>query len=95
MFITVRITMGSTTTYGTGGYFIGYPPDTAPKQVADLDQILLAWYFDSSAGGFFYGMALVGGSGFAMRESSLVTSTDPFTWGTGDRLVFSGTLEIA
>lgn len=84
----IGITMGSTTTYGSGYWKFSYP-------VANLGYEMGACYcFDTSAGAEYGGGQAAGLSSteFAFRVSnngstfSALTSAHPFAWANGDSL---------
>lgn len=90
------ISMGSTTSYGTGIWYIGLPANGASASGFGLG---VANCYDSSAGrryvrpGVFQSPASV----FLPDEpaASYVGATGPFTWAAGDYLAISGTYEVA
>jgi hypothetical protein len=92
----VRLTMGSTTTFGTGAYFL-----TVPTAAHELNgPPLLAHGFDTSAG-LRYGAVgfMETTTAFSMYEASTVAAswgqTVPVTWANGDVITASGTYESA
>jgi len=90
------VTMGSTTTYGSGAWGLTLP--VAPNS----SQAAAAVYVDSSASTRCSGSAwLTSGSGiFRMlpptdAASSGISPTVPFTWATSDQIIISGTYETS
>lgn len=94
----ITITMGSTTTYGTGGWSLSLP----------VAAVAVEWSFsgtatDSGVGNFpMRGLrsgtstiALVTPATTAGNADRQVTSAAPFTWGNGDVLTIHGTYEAA
>lgn len=92
----IQITMGSTTTYGSGVWGLTLPAPPSDNQVAS------AGYIDSSATLRFAGSAwLTTGSGIfrlmppADGGAAGVTGANPFAWATNDLLLVNGTYETA
>lgn len=90
------VTMGSTTTYGSGAWGLTLPVAPIASQAA------AAVYVDSSASARWSGSAwLTNGSGiFRMLPptdagSSGISPTVPFTWATSDQIIITGTYETA
>lgn len=88
------VTMGSTTTYGSGAWGLTLP--IAPSN----SQAVACVYVDDSASLRCAGTAwLTNGSGiFRMipptdAPSAGITATTPFTWAVNDQLIVSGTYE--
>ncbi len=98
----IQITMGSTTTFGTGAYRLALP--VAPKagirwsfwgeaQDTGTANYSLRGSYDSTAGvGTVIGVSRIGGG--AAADSS-VTNTAPHTWANTDILTMAGTFEAA
>lgn len=93
-----KITMGSTTTYGTGSYRIALPVSMSTSDPGRFAVALL----DSSAGATYQGMTYsVAGTlapiaidnGTAGGAIQAVTSAVPFTFATGDTIEVVGTYE--
>lgn len=96
----IVLTMGSTTTYGTGGWSLTLPvaPLSVTKQtfVAQLSDTGAADYTAAgrmSATGSKLDMVCPGTS--AGGADRTVQSNQPFTWGSTDTLVVVGTYEAA
>lgn len=95
--VRIALTMGSTTTFGTGNYRLSLP--VAPKS----NSLLSCYCDDSSASQRWAGQAriiaeLATGDNMriaATAGTSVVTNTAPFTWAASDVLVLTGTFEIA
>lgn len=86
--------MGSTTTYGTGEYSFSLPFTAAASQIA----VGSAWALDSGTA-FKIGVCVVvpGATTCSIYfddAPSSASSTQPFTWASGDRLRFEVTYEI-
>lgn len=93
-----EITMGSTTTYGSGIWSVGLPPvaaRTSPGQIA------LVRASDTSVGVAYDGQAVLGASSTTPTVSAgnawlnSVQQGTPFTWANGDILRVFGTYEAA
>jgi hypothetical protein len=90
------ITMGSTTTFGSGVYRLSLPVDPAY-----IDQILPILCFDSSASLRWGGQShivLASASGDNMRMAGQdgtanVGPANPFTWAQSDKLILQGWYE--
>ena len=98
--LSIDITMGSTTTYGTGDWLLELP--NSLSAVASRWQTLSAVAFDNSAGTYYVGMAITNTSAattlYVVRDGaspSAFTSAVPFTWAQNDRLAITGVLEVA
>jgi len=92
----LTVTMGSTTTYGSGAWGLTLPVAPIASQAA------ACVYVDSSASTRYSGTAwLTNGSGiFRMLPptdagSSGISPTVPFTWATSDQIIISGTYETS
>lgn len=97
--VRISITMGSSTTYGSGQWRVALP--VAPKSGirwsfqaealdANVNQYTCRGVYDG--GGTYASIFRVGGG--AAADTS-VTGTAPFTWGTGDVLTVQGRYETA
>lgn len=78
------ITMGSTTTYGSGAYLL-----SAPIALLTTDAVGMIWLNDVSASASARMGVLAGASGtnFApLTTSGNVTPTNPWTWAVGDAM---------
>lgn len=85
---TIRIQAGSTTTFGTGFWSVGYPTGIPPSATSLLELVVPAITIDASAGNRFNvtGQDFVGALVFNYHTSSIVGPTVPFTWTTSDML---------
>jgi hypothetical protein len=88
--VSVRILMGSTTTYGTGTYSISLPVNAAQVAVGS------SYLRDSSAGstGHLVGNAVIDpalnvGVINLFNVNAQVAATSPFTWANTDHMSFS------
>jgi hypothetical protein len=100
-FVRGNIAMGSTTTFGSGEWYV-----SMPVPAINADAILLtATLLDN--GSAWYNATMVGArAGFNTKAplqyvnitngtASDVNSTQPFTWSNTDRFVWNGSYEIA
>ena len=99
-FVRGNVAMGSTTTFGTGEWYI-----SMPFTASNADSILMsanlldnttAWYnatVNGARAGFNYKAPIqyqaVGGT------ADSITPTAPFTWTNSDRFIWNGSYEIA
>lgn len=98
----LRITAGTTTTYGTGAFYSFGGLPTAPMQVvSNLSQVVQCYYWDSSASTKYYGYAYVAsGTTWQMQvgnaAANLVTVgvASPVAPGTSDEWSLWGTVEV-
>ena len=92
--------MGSTTTFGTGEWYVSMPFTASHADGILMSATLLdnstAWYngiLNGARAGFNHKSAIqyqvVGGT------ADSVNPTAPFTWTTGDRFIWNGSYEIA
>jgi hypothetical protein len=99
-FVRGNIVMGSTTTFGTGEWYVSMPLTAsnadAILMTAQLLDNLSAWYnatINGARAGFSYKTAIqyqaTGGT------ANDVNATQPFTWVSGDRFLWNGSYEIA
>ena len=87
----ILVTMGSTTTFGSGAYFFSLPV-TAAATLVGYPALGAGWGNDVSSGGATTFVAQVHNSGtttFALRYTvasgnGSVTATAPYTWASGD-----------
>lgn len=96
----IVITMGGTTTYGTGQWFLTLP--VAPVGTLGRAQFVASFYDSGTAdrtgvatwvaGSTRLDLHFLQTAGSAMAG---VSATVPHTWATGDQLVVSGTYEAA
>jgi hypothetical protein len=99
-FVRGRLLMGTTTTYGTGAWYIGLPFAAASDYGVQIPVSMLDnglnWYSGLMNGGRF-GSTTV--TEIQWQNTSAVavgiTSTVPFTWGNLDELSWNGSYEIA
>jgi hypothetical protein len=99
-FVRGRITMGSSTTYGSGAWLIGLPLPAINSYAIQITSSLLnngnAWYSGLMNGGRFGNTSY---SEIQVQNTSGtadgISSTYPFTWGDTDELSFNGSYEIA
>ena len=97
VFLRIVLTMGSTSTFGTGAWSISLPVG------AKASSIIGALAEDSSASQRWAGQVRIittSATGDNMRivvadASGAVNSTVPFTWATSDSLILSGLYEAA
>jgi hypothetical protein len=100
-FVRGRISMGSSTTYGTGAWYIGLPVPAINAYAIQLPVSILDngtnWYSGLMNGGRFGNATKseiqVMTSG--VNTAAGITATFPFTWGDLDELSFNGSYEIA
>ncbi len=105
-FVRGRITMGSTTTYGSGDWSIGLPVAAINAYAIQIPASLL----DGSSGTGWYNALMNGAVALNTISSQIlanlppsfggstaggISSIFPFTWGSGDALYFNGSYEIA
>jgi hypothetical protein len=92
--------MGSTTTFGTGEWYVSMPFTASHADGILMTATLLdnstAWYnaiLNGARAGFSHKSAIqyqvVGGT------ADSLTPTTPFTWASGDRFIWNGSYEIA
>lgn len=95
----IVLTMGSTTTYGTGQWI--FTPPVAPVAVATNRIPFLADLYDAGVNAY-HGVAnfFTGGNLYLYCDPTTagnplrgVAAAAPFTWGTGDQVVIAGTYE--
>lgn len=97
--LTVKITTGSTTTYGSGTYGLSLPPGL--NAASGVPAYVGSGYFrDASATstGHFSGISFVDPGGSAVGffyNNSQVGAGNPFTWTNGDFLIATITYEAA
>jgi hypothetical protein len=99
-FVRGNIVIGSTTTFGSGEWYISMPITASHADAILMTANLLdngsAWYnavVNGARAGFNYKSALQyqGGAGTALD----INSTQPFTWANSDRFLWNGSYEIA
>jgi hypothetical protein len=86
----VALTMGSTTTFGTGVYSISLP---VPAAALSIDQISSGIMVDVSTGNRYVIAAAIASGGntarfFVSGITTSITESSPFTWANGDLLSF-------
>lgn len=81
--VKIRLTAGSTSTFGTGDWRFSLPVTAATEDAGGTTT-----YFDSSASAVYHGLARYNGSllrGYTNASPAvLVDATNPFTWATSD-----------
>jgi hypothetical protein len=96
----IKLTGGTLTTWGTGNYSFSLPVTAA----ATADHVGTCFVGDSSVGstGYSLGIAFTGTSattvqGYTGNEAgtAAISSTNPQTFATGDRIWITGTYEAA
>ena len=101
VFIYIKLTAGSSTTFGTG-----YWKFTLPVTALNSNVVILNTLFLQSPSTWYQGMsytAYAGGDGTYVvpvlnqgaTASAAVTSSVPFSWATGDTLTITGSYEAA
>lgn len=94
--VVARLLMGSTSTFGTGSYFISLPT-SLPAKSASPRAVGGAYLLDSGTAAKS-GIAAVDGTltvVFFASSTSQVTSTSPHTWAVSDEIAFFFTYEVA
>ncbi|MGW1938948.1 hypothetical protein [Streptomyces goshikiensis] len=95
----IKLTAGSTTTYGTGNYVFSLP--VAVGAVTDFLGNAFAGDASVGGGGYSTGTAFLGAGGTVgayfgnVVGSAALTNTWPMTWANGDRLWLEGVYEAA
>lgn len=95
---TISLTMGSTTTFGTGEWFFSLPVASSAGITVPVGQTYL---YDTSAGAATQATARMLGGAVCCRYPATwpngvetgATNATPFTWATTDILAFSGVYE--
>jgi hypothetical protein len=100
-FVRGNIQMGSTTTYGTGEWYVSMPLTASHADAILLNGNLLdngtAWY-NVTVNGARSGFNTKAPLQYVNITSGVATEvnpTQPFTWTTGDRFIWNGSYEIA
>jgi hypothetical protein len=99
-FVRGNIAMGSTTTFGTGEWYVSMPLTAAHADAILLNGNLLdngtAWYnvTVNGARSGFNTKAPLQYVNIASGVATEVNPTQPFTWTTGDRFIWNGSYEI-
>ena len=100
-FVRGNIAMGSSTTFGTGEWYVSMPVTAVHADAILMTVTLLdngsAWYNATMAGARagFNNKAPMQYVNFTNGTASDVNSTQPFTWTTSDRFIWNGSYEIA
>jgi hypothetical protein len=100
-FVRGNIAMGSTTTFGTGEWYVSMPLTATHADAILLNGNLLdngtAWYnvTVNGARSGFNTKAPLQYVNIASGVATEVNPTQPFTWTTGDRFIWNGSYEIA
>ena len=96
----ILITMGSTTTYGSGVWFFDFP--VAATNVFNYAIIGMAAFWDNSSSQNLIGFVVPNGTSTTKMQVGItgaggtdVTSTTPFTWAVNDRFNLNFTYEAA
>jgi hypothetical protein len=99
-FVRGNIVMGSTTTFGSGEWYVSMPFTASHADAILMSANLLdngsAWYnalLNGARAGFNYKTAIQYQSTGGTAED--VRSTQPFTWTNTDRFIWNGSYEIA
>ncbi len=96
LFVRVKWSAGSTTTFGTGQYFFALP---AGVTSAAVEQALSAKGYDASTGNNYVFSAFLIGSATKIElisnAASSVGQTSPVTWANGDGITITGVVEVA
>jgi hypothetical protein len=93
----IRLTMGSTTTYGTGASYSWTLPFTAVS-AATGDPVGGSTLFDTSASSYFPQHAFLvntTGVSLAYESGNRVSPSSPLAWATGDKINIQGCYEAA
>lgn len=93
----IRLTMGSTTTFGTGTSYSWSLPFTAVSSSTG-DPVGGSTLWDSSASSYFPQHAFLintTGVGIAYENGNRVSPSSPLAWGTGDKIYIQGAYEAA
>ena len=101
LYLKITMTIGSTTTFGTGNYRWTYPPGVVGAATIGSRWLLDAFAFDSVPGTYYRGQALTGfvdSTKLAIVRADGTngewSSTVPFTWASGDHLTMTGVMEL-
>lgn len=99
-----RLTIGSSTTFGSGQYRLSLPSVPGTPSTT-TNHIIGGQYLDSSAGVYYPGQCQVAAGGFVNMQMFSVTGTDirtiniaptvPVAWGAGDIFYIFGMYEVA
>jgi hypothetical protein len=100
-FVRGNIAMGSTTTFGTGEWYVSMPITAVNADAILMTVTLLdngsAWYNAIMAGARagFNTKAAIQYVNIQNGTANDVNETQPFTWTNGDRFIWNGSYEIA
>ena len=100
-FVRGNIAMGSTTTFGTGEWYVSMPVTAVHADAILMTVTLLDngsdWYNATMAGGRagFNNKAPMQYVNYTNGTADDVNPTQPFTWTNGDRFIWNGSYEIA
>jgi len=100
-FVRGNVAMGSTTTFGSGEWYI-----SMPIPAINADAILLTATLLDNGSAWYNATMVAGRAGFNTKAplqyvnisngtASDVNSTQPFTWANTDRFIWNGSYEIA
>jgi len=99
-FVRGNIAMGSTTTFGSGEWYVSMPFTASHADAILMTAQLLdnstAWYnatLNGARAGFNYKTAIQYQTSSGVAND--VNATQPFTWTTSDRFLWNGSFEIA
>lgn len=95
VFFRIELSMGSTTTYGSGNYAFSLPVTPATYVEGVIGNALL---FDSSAPARTLAMGRHNGSGsinLVRTEVGTIVTATTYAWATNDKISISGTYEAA
>lgn len=94
----IALTMGSTTTFGSGQWRFSLPGGATVR--TGHEYTCAVWMFDASASNRYVGAGRIAGTLLELHNAALgatqgsVTSAAPFTWATSDLLSVSFTVEV-
>jgi len=100
-FVRGNVAMGTTTTFGSGEWYVSLPFTANHADAILMTAALLdngsAWYNATMAGARagFNTKAPLQYVNFTNGTASDVNSTQPFTWASTDRFIWNGSYEIA
>jgi hypothetical protein len=96
VFFEVTLTIGSTTTMGTGNFFFTFPVTPGNPAVGATRPIGMACCYDTSAGTRFFRTCGIWTTGTWIMHSeggTRVSATSPMTWANGDVMAMTGTYQ--
>jgi len=100
VFVRVKMTAGTTTTFGTGPFLFSLPVSASNADGIQFPCSMLdnglAWYqgiVNGTYSGFTEKTAIIALSPGGYNSSEAVTSVHPITWGSTDSLMFNGSYE--